>query len=607
MSYRLQWIRRFYLASLLGYYLTTLPASATPTYVAQVPLGIAPKDHDSWNLDEKPGVNTTGHWIFDTVGSFLQHWPNTRLRNGHNIVAATIPPGTLLYHGRRDDQIPKVPEWLATDPDHSYVFCVNGAGDGKGCWHLTLVTTRPLRLLYFDGSSAAKMFDGAMDSQNVVVWGGAYKNRTWDELGRIRDLCEWGKKYEIDGFVRMEMDFEIMACDFFSPGFEILSFLNLPSRNHNMFPIPTPDTFAFRVLEAGKWHERPPGEMRIQADYTRFISFYDTSLFPHIHSARIGKGRWEHDLEGVTSHEVQTLQDTLAEMLSGEWGRPQSGVDWKALITAVTDRYQERLELLQYILWNLTDTSQSSQELEAGLKQAERQLRGMLLPYITNELYPLNGRHNRSSEEPIGDIQWAAPTFKECATSHTRFLFTPAIFSKLTRSEKLILGAVKDVSKEICRVVVGMWAEGANFGLVDDINQRRPSTPDEKATRSLTKKDYKALVGRWRNKVDELMQWLDWSYWARCKPACGYEEMCYMPTWPFFLSPPPAPPHAPRRNISSDRSRAVEDLRAAFVPLASRVNSEADAADGPIEPGPLDDWYHPSPRCIRRLEPYSVE
>jgi hypothetical protein len=35
-----------------------------------------------WNLDALPNVNETGHLVFDTVNSFLQHWPNTRYRNG---------------------------------------------------------------------------------------------------------------------------------------------------------------------------------------------------------------------------------------------------------------------------------------------------------------------------------------------------------------------------------------------------------------------------------------------------------------------------------------------------------------------------------------------
>jgi hypothetical protein len=41
---------------------------------------------EQWRFDEGPSENATGNLIFDTVHSLLQHWPNTRYRNG------TSPP-----------------------------------------------------------------------------------------------------------------------------------------------------------------------------------------------------------------------------------------------------------------------------------------------------------------------------------------------------------------------------------------------------------------------------------------------------------------------------------------------------------------------------------
>jgi hypothetical protein len=37
---------------------------------------------EHWSFDEGPPENTTWNLVFDTVHSFLQHWPNTRYRNG---------------------------------------------------------------------------------------------------------------------------------------------------------------------------------------------------------------------------------------------------------------------------------------------------------------------------------------------------------------------------------------------------------------------------------------------------------------------------------------------------------------------------------------------
>jgi len=177
-------------------------------------------DDEQRDFDEGPPKNATGNLIFDTVHSFLQHWPNTRYRNGtfifrwlamkrfhhfvgHNIVPGVIPTGTLLYHGTGLDSIPTKPDWVATDPEHSTLFC---RGMDGGCWHLTLTATRPLKVLYFDGSSAAKVPEGTMDIQDIISWGEPKPDRFFDERNRIVDLCRWGKEFGIDGFARLAAD-----------------------------------------------------------------------------------------------------------------------------------------------------------------------------------------------------------------------------------------------------------------------------------------------------------------------------------------------------------------------------------------------------------------
>ncbi|KAF9244467.1 hypothetical protein BU15DRAFT_31210, partial [Melanogaster broomeanus] len=123
-------------------------------------------DHANWSLGELPNPNATGHLVFETVNSLLQEWPNTRLRNGHTIVPGTIPEGTLLYHATIRNELPPGPEWTGFDPDYSFFFCIYLPTTQKGeSWHLTLATTRPLKVVYFDGGSAAKTKWGSMDTQ----------------------------------------------------------------------------------------------------------------------------------------------------------------------------------------------------------------------------------------------------------------------------------------------------------------------------------------------------------------------------------------------------------------------------------------------------------
>ena len=65
------------------------------------------------------------------------------------------------------------------------------------------MTTRSLRLAYFDGSSAAKVsFSGVMDMEDIVIWGKVRPDMTWKDYIRIEELCKWGEQFKLDGFVR---------------------------------------------------------------------------------------------------------------------------------------------------------------------------------------------------------------------------------------------------------------------------------------------------------------------------------------------------------------------------------------------------------------------
>jgi hypothetical protein len=117
---------------------------------------------------------------------------------GHSIVPATIPAGTILYHGRTGDHVPDEREWFAFDFEHAYLF------SSGPCYMVTLQAKRDLRLLYFDGSSAAKMEDGTLDSQDVVAWGKPRPDKYISDRERLKVLCDWGMPLGLDGFVRME-------------------------------------------------------------------------------------------------------------------------------------------------------------------------------------------------------------------------------------------------------------------------------------------------------------------------------------------------------------------------------------------------------------------
>ncbi|KAI6115595.1 hypothetical protein EV401DRAFT_1864827 [Pisolithus croceorrhizus] len=547
----------------------------------------AKEDHSplaDWILDDPPGVNSTAHFVFETVNSLLQHWPNTRMRNGHNIVPGMIPTGTLLYHGTWHSELPPGPDWAALDPEHSVIFCGGLVEDGK-CWHLILMTTRPLNVVYFDGTSAAKLSTGTLDSQDIVTWGDVRPDWSFDELSRITTLCDWGREYNVDGFVR-QVSAEVMLCNFTS-GVRVVSFSNIVDP---LMPRSTSSKFSptFEAMYAGSRHNRFPGETRVQLDLSGLISFYDTDLVPSLVPARFGKERWDHRLRNISTEDAVRVKARLEEALSRPAGK-SSSIDWRALIHVVVDRYSERLQVVQYLL-NSTDTN--SYEPDSVIDHAIKtqvQLRHMLMPYIDVSVTPpsVNDTMKRMASDVL---DWTRPVYKLCATTHTDMLKDRT----MTSSEKLLLTAVQGTTREICRVVTKMWGLGVLAGV--DQFMGIDGEPDMETTQRMMK--------TWRKDIDELMAWLDWNVWVKCRPECSPEEMCYLTTWPVGF-----PPRRRRSRIPGpDEGGRAPSLLSQSVPEPTPVPTATPVPwRGGLPNGELaEDWERPQPRCIRRVDPYDL-
>lgn len=542
-----------------------------------------------WDLNVPPSENVTGHLIFQSVSSLLQHWPNARYRNGHTIVPGTVPLGTLLYHGRSDADYPKGADWTATDPEHSFLFCK------RPCWHITLVTTRPLKVLYFDGSSAVKMHGGSMDSQDMLLWGGRKAEKVFSEEERLEQLCRWGEQFGLDGFVRMEMNFEVMLCKF-EEGVEIVSFSQLANASpgsQNSLPAgdssegsvsdlavddnwdgPGPNPAVtirnFELMLSSSQYNQYPGDTRIQLDLTRLVSFYDPDLAPSLLQARSTlEGRWLYDLAKIEPQDIDTLHRKLREALLDSSERVTSGVDWQTLLQVVIKRFGSRLEALRYVLGvSAGDESSTILDEQDRVLKAFVQINVILTPYIPYGVKPTLESKGGDNDSPR-TLAWASSVYELCSTSHTSYIASSRdVYGTMTSSEKLLLGAVQDTTNEICRVLVKMWATGVEAGLDEKYWVRRTVEHPHLER-------FGVLAKQWHVELEELVGWLDWHIWVKCSPACGNEEMCYMPTWPFFGGPPPGP---------------------------AGGKSELNSVEKPEEG---NEWERPRPKCIRRIAPYS--
>lgn len=99
---------------------------------------------------------------------------------------------------------------------------------------------------------------------------------------------------------------------------------------------------ASELIHAASWHDRFPGEIRVQLDLARLATFYDTQLAPSLVPIRAGQERWHHRVQNVGKI-CRKIEMTRPEGSS-------SGINRAALIQIIIDRYAQRLKLVRYLL-----------------------------------------------------------------------------------------------------------------------------------------------------------------------------------------------------------------------------------------------------------------
>lgn len=342
-------------------------------------------------------------------------------------------------------------------------------------------------------------------------------------------------------------------------------------------------------MNAGSWHNRFPGETRVQLDLAGLVTFYDTHLAPSLVPFRAGQERWDHRVQNISSEDLSAARARLGEVLTRPEG-VSSGTDWTTLIQVIVDRYARRLELVRYLL---NASTINSDDILDNANKTQTQLRIMLTPYILLSVAPTD-----PSDE--AELDWATPVFKLCATAHTYPMDSMLPF--MTVSEKLLLQAVRGTTREICRVVTKMWAAGVHAGL--DLVLHTKEHPDVGRVTNLR--------NEWIMDLNRLMTWLDWSVWVKCDPPCGPEvrhdvpspfsigelkyggqASCYLPTWPigfpgqgnYIKADQHADSDPPRSKTSGTTEKLVAGMFELFDPAS-------------------DEWIRPQPKCISQIAPY---
>ncbi|KAF8535396.1 hypothetical protein BDD12DRAFT_695320, partial [Trichophaea hybrida] len=441
-------------------------------------------------------------FIFTSLHGILRQAPNTFSPNGFSILPGTVPAYTNLYHARKDSgDIPKI-EWVAFDAEMSYGIM---GGRGGETWLHTYVTTRDVRVLVFDGMSAALGGSGTMDSQSVFLYG-EVKNETRrrgrqgglvDEYTRAADLCKWAEKLGgggIEGFVRMNTGFEMVWCDFEkSESWRLVSKLNVTAPDtqeqqredvlDDEGPRPPPgmpwsNAAGWEWIRSATWHYSLSPESRVTPDFCCFFTFYSPSFksFPNTLTTRKNSS---HRLIGVLKPDATAFKTAIGESLLPKKA-PCSGLDWRRVTQDIMDRYGGRIKELSLVL--SANATNATEKVEKAGKLAF----AGVMPFVNNSL-------------PTGEEE------ERCTHAFTEFI--PE--ASLSPQEFLLRDTVEAVLGRICRLFVDVYFEYV---------QPQLSVED--------------TVWKWRRNTETLMGWLDWDMWRMCEERCRWDEVCAMALWP---------------------------------------------------------------------------
>lgn len=427
--------------------------------------------NSSWTTAIRPSFSTHSMQRGRLFASTMDH-------NGLTVFMASVPRGTLFYHGtNQSEAVTTGIEYLAFEPELSRLFA-NGCkrpplfSDDLPClrkpgYFHTYRPTRDLSLLYLDGQAAAKTTAGAMDMQYRLFVGDIdYK---MDESEQTRRICSTFKErgWDLDGILRMEMEFEIILCDFGLMRLEHV--VEIPPRQTTAvlsdkkqeqeakrmmgFNLVTSANARFNGFERGK----------LDIDFENFVSAFahdEYDLYPN----GSGLPRFTAPME----EDVERFRQDIDAAMERRRGNVKDGgalpyVDWQAITDRIVSRYAPRLKYL------------SSDELKSDAKRLRKHAE-----LIVSYLGPMSPREHFMKRCMHQDLPLS--TDYDTDSSAPR--------------------AILDVTRLICATLLDV-------------------ATDQKLSLKQIRSRLKTLRGR-----------LGWREWDICK-GCQDDEICSTVAWPF--------------------------------------------------------------------------
>lgn len=455
--------------------------------------------------------------IFNAVHGAMRQFSSSLHHNGMSFFQATIPAGTVLYHGSPRPDIPSSFEWLAFEVEHAENFANglrmkrpndglpvalsryeqkvlgpraqtahearNGFDAPNTAPDLGIVSdddwiqvpgylqiyqaARSLNVLYIDGMAAGKTDMGTNDAEDYILSGN--KSRTgMEDWPRVMDLCAWGKDWKIDGFIRMEPGFELVYCEFLDGG---LNQVSVNRRPHMRLGTDLVRYQIFQWIQAAASRYHGIGGSRVLIDQSSMVSafFYPLNL-TNPNASCAGYPR----LLSATESQLASIKHHIESMTPNRREKSSAGIDWQGITDMVVSRYANRLAL--------TVAADSIYALNMSFNH-------LLDTYI----------HYTEENTDYDEAQ------KKCSEHYLAGI----VPSTLRDNDKLIYAGISETLRIIC---------GTLFKAHKIIRSDSGSNP--------------VILNDTLSLVRGLMDQLSWSKWKECS-ACQVDEVCFIAMWPF--------------------------------------------------------------------------
>ncbi|PHH61429.1 hypothetical protein CDD81_400 [Ophiocordyceps australis] len=456
------------------------------------------------------------HHIFNAIHSATRQWGSSLIHNGFSFFPAMMPRGTLTYHGSFGSHSPVGPEWLAFEVEHAQSFAQpvlldtvqspvkkqnpltkrsSEKHDSQGFLH-TYQANRDLNLLYLDGMSAGKTDMGTLDSQDLVLLA-AHPNATSspspiDERFRAKHICDLITSWGYDGFMRLEMGFEIAYCDF-SNGLNLVSLS--PTSNVASSRDPTYTTVSQWARAAAERYDGLGGD-RIRLDFSSMVS----GLFFPINVSSTDPRR--PDLPRLGAAGTKQLIDIRSYLHTVSLRHRSYNTNWQAVVDLIVSRFTAR--------FNLMASPQTC---------AESFLHELLVS--TGTYYSMAPIQSAGQGEG-GERNRTAEAVELC----TKHYLLPTYLDRQawTLEDDLIHTAVETVTSDICNTL---------FVIRALMPEASPNLADSAQRNHMMRSDVglQGAVQAGRQLLLDLRQRLSWPVFKKPQ-TCAVDEMVLTVMWP---------------------------------------------------------------------------